>query len=115
MTPNEIEQLFSSSGGPAGPAEEQPRDDGKGEEGAEVPLSTGESTLRTGSLRPVLAAARRLWEAGSDELDAVAEKIGNGARDGKSPCGPRRPRPRRLSFFFLTVKCMIVRTRFTGY
>ena len=82
MTPDEIEQLFSSS-----PAllTGQPQGDGShGEEGGQTSLSSGETTsLRTESLGPVLATVKHLRETGSEQLDAVAEKIGNGARDGE--------------------------------
>lgn len=81
MTPDEIEQLFSRST-PAGPAKEPPDDGREGEE-AEASLSSSETALRTGSLGPVLATVKHLWETGSEQLDAVAEKIGNGARVGE--------------------------------
>ncbi|KAK7750731.1 hypothetical protein SLS62_007282 [Diatrype stigma] len=75
MTPDEIEQLFSSNPPPlSGSA-------GK-EEGEDTPLRESEQSQRTEELGRVLATARHLWETGSKDLDTVAEKIGNGARNG---------------------------------
>lgn len=75
MTPDEIEQLFSSKQPPPGSAGE------KEEEEASLPGS--EKSQRAENLGRVLATARHLWETGSKDLDVVAEKIGNGVRDGE--------------------------------
>ena len=81
MTPDEVEQLFSSR--PA-VSTEQPHGDGKdGAEDDQPSLSNGETSSRTESLGRVLATVNRLREAGSEQLDVIAEKIGNGARDGE--------------------------------
>ncbi|RYP52297.1 hypothetical protein DL768_002509 [Monosporascus sp. mg162] len=77
MTPDEIERLFSSTP----PSSTNPsRGDAADEE--DVALSESEKLRRTESLSQVLATVQQLWDAGSTDLDAVAEKIGNAARDG---------------------------------
>lgn len=40
-------------------------------------------TRRTELLAPVLATCQQLWDSGSEELDLVAQKLGDGSRDGK--------------------------------
>ncbi|RYP20319.1 hypothetical protein DL765_002882 [Monosporascus sp. GIB2] len=76
MTPDEIERLFSST-------QRSPTDPSRGDAGEEdVELSESEKLRRTESLSQVLATVRLLWDAGSADIDAVAEKIGNAARDG---------------------------------
>ncbi|RYP65925.1 hypothetical protein DL771_008055 [Monosporascus sp. 5C6A] len=77
MTPDEIERLFLST--PPGPTNSSRGDAGEEED---VALSESEKLRRTESLSQVLATVRQLWEAESADLDAVAEKIGNAARDG---------------------------------
>lgn len=76
MTPDEIEQLFSRNPPPTHGSVGE-------EEGGDASLPESEQAQRTGELRSVLATARHLWEADSKDLDAVAEKIGNGARSGE--------------------------------
>ncbi|RYO73645.1 hypothetical protein DL764_010423 [Monosporascus ibericus] len=77
MTPDEIERLFSST--PPSPTNPSRGDAGEEED---VVLSEGEKLRRTENLSQVLATVRQLWDAGSTDLDAVAENIGNAARDG---------------------------------
>ncbi|RYP92857.1 hypothetical protein DL770_001028 [Monosporascus sp. CRB-9-2] len=77
MTPDEIERLFSSI--PPSPTNPSRGDAGEEED---VALSESEKLRQTESLSQVLATVRQLWDAGSTDLDAVAEKIGNAARDG---------------------------------
>lgn len=77
MTPNEIEELFQSSINPRDGEEEGSEDD-------EPILSNDEKISRIEKLQQVLATAQRLWASGSMELDLLAQKIGDGSRDGQS-------------------------------
>lgn len=74
MTPNEIEQLFSSNPPPRGSAVEEEED---------ASVSESLKSQRIDALRLVLATVRHLWETGSKDLDVIAEKIGNGVRNGE--------------------------------
>lgn len=40
---------------------------------------------RTALLGDVLSTTHQLWSAGSEEIDIVAEKLGDGSRDGEHP------------------------------
>lgn len=66
MTPDAIAQLLATASSWADPGTE---DQGRGH--------------RTALLGDVLFTAQQLWFAGSDEIDLVAEKLGDGSRDGK--------------------------------
>ena len=74
MTPDEIEQLFL--GHPRLP-------DRAGQDKGSAVLQEEENLQRTESLSQVLATVRDLWETDSKDLDLIAEKIGNGVRDGE--------------------------------
>jgi len=39
---------------------------------------------RLEALSPVLSEVRGLWESGSEELDLIVQKIGDGSREGQS-------------------------------
>lgn len=82
MTPDVVEKLFGSSGwrvvqhlacaaSSSGDAED------------EVALTDDEHSWRVEQLRQVLATLHKLSDSGSAQLDIIAEKIGNGSRDGE--------------------------------
>jgi hypothetical protein len=83
MTTSDIELLFRNS----------PRLQSRGDEDAESKIADEELTQRVGELGRVLATVRKLFEAGSEDLDVLAQKIGDGSRDGKSEVlhGPEKP------------------------
>ncbi|KAK1590477.1 GTP binding protein [Colletotrichum navitas] len=64
LTPDAIANLLSSASARADPASE---DQGRAH--------------NTALLGDVLFTAQRLWDAGSEEIDVVAEKLGDGSRD----------------------------------
>lgn len=66
MTPLDIDAIFQSNSSSGG--------DG---------LIPEPSFHRSEVLRLVLAVAQDLWQSGSPELDLVAQKIGDGSRDGE--------------------------------
>ena len=70
VTPDEIETLLSKYGS---------------NHGGELPAADEEAQKkRTDLLSEVVKTCRELWESKSEELDQMAEKIGNGSRDGTS-------------------------------
>ncbi len=75
MTPDEVEQLFLNDTRPPGSA---------GEDKDNALIQEDEDFRRTESLSQVLATVKNLWETGSKDLEVIAEKIGNGVRDGES-------------------------------
>lgn len=83
MTPDEIEQLFASVPAPPSGADGEDQAKEVVEAEVETALPEGEQLRRTESLSQVLATVQQLWEAGSEELDVVSEKIGNGTRNGE--------------------------------
>lgn len=80
MTPKDIETLFASS------KHRQVRaviseDD---EDDDEALLPEEELSWRVEQLSRVLSTLRKLLESGSTNLDAIAQKLGDGSRDGES-------------------------------
>lgn len=68
MTPDEIEQLFQSR---------------KSHTGADDELSEQETEFRTSQLKEVLLLAEKTWqEDDSANVDLIAQKLGDGCRDG---------------------------------
>ena len=61
----------------------------------------GARARRTELLAPVLETCQQLWKDGNDELDVVAEKIGDGSRDSEFPCNGLPPTP-RLGIWVIT-------------
>lgn len=53
------------------------------EEFDEVTETDDTQQHRTRLLSPVLSACQQLWEDGSEDLDLIAEKLGDGSRDGQ--------------------------------
>lgn len=72
MTPDDIEALFQSS--TQGLAASQRDDD--------EPISDIEKSLRTAKLKDILLTAQNAWHSGSESIDRIAEKLGDGSRDG---------------------------------
>ncbi|KAK9777940.1 putative UNC-45/Cro1/She4 central domain-containing protein [Seiridium cardinale] len=96
MAPQEVEELFQS-----GKQREQLRriTSSEDEEDDEVVLSDDEQSWRVEKLRRVLNTLRNLLDSGSTELDGIAQKIGDGSREGKS-CISGEP-----SHFPLSAQC----------
>jgi hypothetical protein len=72
MSPDEIESLFQETGtaviGDLGDVDR-------------LPLTEGQRKYRTARLSGVARAAQHAWLAASDEIDIIAEKVGDGSRD----------------------------------
>lgn len=45
--------------------------------------TAGATQRRTELLVPVLAACREVWASGSEEIELMVEKLGDGSRDGE--------------------------------
>ncbi|KAK7747431.1 hypothetical protein SLS53_001686 [Cytospora paraplurivora] len=71
MTPEDIEELFKRTEGVVLPED---RDED------EVTLTDEEKSYRIDQLRGVLLEAQNAWASGSDDLDRIAEKLGDGSR-----------------------------------
>ena len=74
MTPEDIEELFKRTEGVVLP------EDGDEDEAT---LTTEETNYRIAHLRAVLLEAHNAWVSGSDDLDRIAEKLGDGSRNGE--------------------------------
>lgn len=72
MTPEDIEALFQS----------RPQQSTAGD-GEEETISPEERALRTEKLKEVLLTAQYTWLSGSDSIDLIAEKLGDGSREGE--------------------------------
>lgn len=75
MTPDDIQELFKRSEGEVQPA---------GGEDDEAVLTEEEKQYRIAHLRAVLLEAHNAWVSGSEDLDRIAEKLGDGSRHGES-------------------------------
>jgi hypothetical protein len=76
MTPEEVEVLFKSGEQLASNVSSEDEDD-------ESVLSEAELSRRVQKLSQVLDTVRKLLDSGSIKLDAIAQKIGDGSRDGE--------------------------------
>lgn len=74
MTPDDIQELFKRSEGEVQPA---------GGEDDEAVLTDEEKQYRIAHLRAVLLEAHNAWVSGSEDLDRIAEKLGDGSRHGE--------------------------------
>ena len=74
-TPEAIEALFRRTDGILTPREADLDED------EEVRITEEEWAYRISKLRQVLLAAQTAWVSGSEEIDAIAEKLGDGSRD----------------------------------
>lgn len=75
MTPEDIEDLFKRTDGVVLP------DNGDEDEAT---LTEPEKQYRIAHLRAVLLEAHNAWVSGSEDLDRIAEKLGDGSRHGES-------------------------------
>ncbi|KUI69160.1 Rap1 GTPase-GDP dissociation stimulator 1 [Cytospora mali] len=80
MTPEDIEELFKRTQGVVLP------EDGDEDEAS---LTDDEKNYRIAHLRAILLEAHNAWVSGSDDLDRIAEKLGDGSRHvlWRSPIG----------------------------
>lgn len=83
MDAREIEVLLQQNGSGCSGNEH-------GGDGSEQPA--GDCERRTALLLPVLSACKEAWASGSEALDAMAQKLGDGSRDGESGLGAPRCR-----------------------
>jgi hypothetical protein len=74
MTPEDIELLFQSR--------RQALTTVAGPHGYETVIPTDENNFRVLKLNEILLDAQHAWASGSEELDLIAEKLGDGSRDG---------------------------------
>jgi hypothetical protein len=74
MTPEDIELLFQSS--------KRSETSVVGQDGDEDAISDEEKNFRILKLKEILLAAHHAWVSGSEELDIIAENLGDGSRDG---------------------------------
>lgn len=74
MTPEDIEELFKRTDGVVLP------EDGDEDEAS---LTDEEKNYRLAHLRAILLEAHNAWVSGSDDLDRIAEKLGDGSRNGE--------------------------------
>lgn len=72
MSPREIEEMLQREGSQVSPD--------KYDETTETVDAT---QRRTELLIPVLAACREVWTSGSEEIELMVEKLGDGSRDGE--------------------------------
>ena len=72
MKAEEVEALLAKEGSGLTP-----------DEFDEATESTDSQQHRTKLLAPVLSTCQKLWEDGSEDLDLIAQKLGDGSRDGK--------------------------------
>lgn len=82
MTPEDIEDLFKRTEGVVLP------EDGDEDEAV---LTDEEKSYRIAHLRAVLLEAHNAWVSGSDDLDRIAEKLGDGSRHGESTHKSHQP------------------------
>lgn len=85
MTPEEIEDLFERSDGVVLP---DAAGDSAGDDG-EATLTEEEKQHRIAHLRAVLLEAHNAWVSGSESLDRIAEKLGDGSRHRESHSPPQ--------------------------
>jgi hypothetical protein len=74
MTPQEVAVLLQEYGSSRGA-------------GASGGPSDESDLGRAELISDVLATCKEAWSTGSEELDSIAEKLGDGSRDGESSTG----------------------------
>lgn len=72
MEPNEVAALLEREGSGIAPDEYE----------ADV-QAEGALERRVELLKPVLDACQAAWETGTEQLHCIAQKLGDGSRDGK--------------------------------
>ncbi|KAG8169734.1 hypothetical protein KVR01_000479 [Diaporthe batatas] len=81
MTPEDIEELFRRTDGVVAVVQQQQQDAGDEEDDGEEPgLTADETSYRVARLKDVLLEAQAAWDSGSEDLDRIAEKLGDGSR-----------------------------------
>jgi hypothetical protein len=83
MTPEDIEELFKRTDGVVAAVQQQQQDagdDGEDDDDDEPTLTADETSYRVARLRDILLEAQAAWDSGSEHLDRVAEKLGDGSR-----------------------------------
>lgn len=90
MTPDDIQELFKRSEGEVQPA---------GGDDDETVLTDEEKQYRIAHLRAILLEAHNAWVSGSEVLDRIAEKLGDGSRLGEfsSPGSRHAPEERGMN------------------
>jgi hypothetical protein len=68
MSPEEVEQLFKSNTQSEADVDETVNEDSNADKNTK--------------LKEVLQSIQSMWDAGSTSVEQVAEKLGNGSRDG---------------------------------
>lgn len=78
MTPDDIEELFKRpDDGVMVVVQEAGGDE---DDEVEPALTEDETSYRVGRLKDVLLEAQSAWDGGSEHLDLIAEKLGDGSR-----------------------------------
>lgn len=83
MTPDAIEALFRRTAAGSNSVTPQSAADVDDDDDQVVSITAEEREFRTAKLREVLLDAQTAWVSGSEEIDAIAEKLGDGSRDRK--------------------------------
>lgn len=78
MTPEDIEELFKRTDGVV--AVVQQGSGGDEDDDEEPGLTAEETSYRIARLKDVLLEAQSAWDSGSEDLDRIAEKLGDGSR-----------------------------------
>lgn len=82
MTPEDIEELFKRTDGVVAVVQQQEEHTGDDDEDddEEPALTADETSFRVARLKDVLLDAQTAWDSGSEDLDRIAEKLGDGSR-----------------------------------
>lgn len=78
MTPEDIEELFKRTDGEVTLVQQGSGGDEDDDE--EPGLTADETSYRTARLKDVLHEAQSAWDSTSEDLDRIAEKLGDGSR-----------------------------------
>ncbi|KAG6361285.1 hypothetical protein INS49_009510 [Diaporthe citri] len=78
MTPEDIEELFKRTDGVV--AVVQQGSGGDEDDDEEPTLTADETSYRIARLKDVLLEAQSAWDSASEDLDRIAEKLGDGSR-----------------------------------
>lgn len=78
MTPEDIEELFKRTDGVV--AVVQQVSGGDEDDDEEPTLTADETSYRIARLKDVLHEAQTAWDSRSEDLDRIAEKLGDGSR-----------------------------------
>lgn len=78
MTPEDVEELFKRADGELAVVQQAPGGDEDDDE--EPGLTADETSYRVARLKEILLEAQSAWDSGSEDLDRIAEKLGDGSR-----------------------------------